>query len=393
MSKSTSSALTNAWRDEFPGLKACTYLNSCSLGQLSRRSRAAMDEFMDLWEQYGASAWYEIWLGKLAECRQRFAQLINARPHEVAILPSVSVALSVIGSSLDFTQRSEVVTTDMDFPTVVHQWLARRRDGARVRVLESPDRIQVPTPAFADAIGADTGLVATTHVFFTSGWIQDMAAISALAHESGALALFDGYQAAGQIPVDVKISDVDVYISGGLKWLLGGPGIVYMYVRQSLIERLEPTTTGWFAAENMFAFDPESFERSEDARRFEPGTPSVAALYAGTAGLSIVQEIGPPALRARTRELVADLVHRLRAAGFEPRMPENPDSHAGIVMVPVDDPAAVVKALAERRVIIDYRPGAIRISPYFYNTEAENERLVEALRSSLASGDRHLPGT
>lgn len=383
MSKSTSSLLTEAWRDEFPGLEASTYLNTCSLGQLSRRSRAAVDEFMDLWEQYGASAWYDIWLGRLAECRQRFAQLINAQPHEVAVLPSVSVALSAIGSSLDFAQRPEVVTADMDFPTVVHQWLARRRDGARVRLLESPDRIQVPTSAFAAAIGPETALVATTHVFFTSGWIQDMATISALAHESGALALFDGYQAAGQLPVDVKATDVDIYISGGLKWLLGGPGIVYMYVRESLIEQLEPTTTGWFAAEDMFAFDPERFEQAGDARRFEPGTPAVAALYAGAAGLSIVQEIGPPAIRDRTHELVADLIHRLRAAGLQPRVLDDVDRHAGIVMVPVADPAAVVKALAKRRIIIDYRPGAIRISPYFYNTEAENEQLAEALRSIL----------
>jgi kynureninase len=379
MSESTSSALTHAWRGEFPGLEASTYLNTCSLGQLSRRSRAAIVEFMNLWEEYGASAWYEIWLGKLAECRERFARLINARPHEVAVLPSVSVALSVIGSSLDFTERPHVVTTAMDFPTIVYQWLARRRHGAQLRVLESPDRIQVPTSAFADAISTDTALVATTQVFFTSGWSQNMAAISELAHASGALVLFDGYQAAGQIPVDVKASGVDVYISGGLKWLLGGPGVVYMYVRESLIEQLEPTTTGWFAADDMFAFDPGRFDLATDARRFEPGTPAVAALYAGAAGLSIVQEIGPPAIRVRTRELVADLIVRLRSAGFEPRVPQEPDRHAGIVMVPVDDPPGVVKALAERRIIIDHRPGAIRISPYFYNTEAENERLVEAL--------------
>ncbi len=371
--------LTETWRGEFPGLEQSTYLNTCSLGQLSRRSRCAVDEFMDLWTRYGASAWYELWLGELADTRARFARLINAEPHEVAVLPSVSVALSVVGSSLDFSQRPEVVVTDMDFPTIPYQWRARERDGARLRLLESPDRTTVPVDAFADAIGRQTALVATSHVFFTSGWIQDVAAITELAHEHGALSLFDGYQAAGQIPVDVKASNVDVYISGGLKWLLGGPGIVYMYVREDLIEQLEPTTTGWFASSDMFAFDPERFEMADDARRFEPGTPATAAVYAGNAGLSIIEEVGVDAIRARTKVLVADLVQRLRGAGLEPRIPTELDRHAGIVMLPVEEPAAVVKALKKQNIIIDYRPGAIRISPYFYNTEEENRRLVDAV--------------
>jgi selenocysteine lyase/cysteine desulfurase len=372
--------LTAAWRDEFPGLERSTYMNTCSLGQLSRRSIAAMNEFMDLWMRYGASAWYELWMGKLAETRARFARLINAQPHEVAILPSVGVALSVIGSSLDFSRRPEVVATEMDFPTVAYQWMARQRLGVRLRLLECPDRTAVPIEAFAEAIGPQTALVATTHVFFTSGWIQDMAAISALAHGHGALSLFDGYQAAGQIPVDVKATDVDIYISGGLKWLLGGPGVVYMYVKESLIEHLEPTTTGWFAAQNMFKFNPERFEWADDARRFEPGTPAMAAVYTANAGLSIIEDIGVDAIRARTRQLDVDLIRRLREAGLEPRVPADLDRHAGIVMLPVDEPAAVVKALAqEKNIIIDYRPGALRLSPYFYNTETENQRLVDGI--------------
>ena len=376
--------ISPTWRAEFPGLEQSTYLNTCSLGQLSRRSVVAVNHFMELWMRYGASAWYETWLGELAATRARFARLINAQPHEVALLPSVGVALSVIASSLDYRQRSEVVITEMDFPTIPYQWMARNRDGVQVRFLPSGDRMSVPLQAFEAAITPKTALVATSHVFFTSGWIQDMAAISALAHAQGALSLFDGYQAAGQIPVDVKATDVDIYLSGGLKWLLGGPGIVFMYVKESLIEQLQPTTTGWFAAKDMFKFNPERFEMAEDARRFEPGTPAVAAAYAANAGMSIIEEIGVAAVRARTQALDADLVTRLRAAGLEPRLPEDPERHAGIVVLPIENPPALVKALAqEKNIIIDHRPGLVRLSPYFYNTEEENQFLVDSILNVL----------
>ena len=377
-------SISPIWRAEFPGLEQSTYLNTCSLGQLSRRSVVAVNHFMELWMRYGASAWYETWLGELAATRARFARLINAQPHEVALLPSVGVALSVIASSLDYRQRSEVVITEMDFPTIPYQWMARNREGVQVRFLPSPDRMGVPLQTFEAAINPKTALVATSHVFFTSGWIQDMAAISALAHAQGALSLFDGYQAAGQIPVDVKAADVDIYLSGGLKWLLGGPGIVFMYVKESLIEQLQPTTTGWFAAKDMFKFNPERFEMAEDARRFEPGTPAVAAAYAANAGMSIIEEIGVAAVRARTQALDADLVTRLRAAGLEPRLPEDPARHAGIVVLPIENPPALVKALAqEKNIIIDHRPGLVRLSPYFYNTEEENQFLVDSILNVL----------
>ena len=389
MPQPTPHPLTARWRSEFPGLERSVYMNTCSLGQLSRRSMDGMQRFQEQWLSYGASAWYELWLGEMADARARFARLINAQPHEIAILPSVGVALSVIGSSLHFSSplrpfalqpaRPEVVVTELDFPTIPYQWMARGEEGAELRLLASPDRVQVPLESFAQAIGPRTGLVATTHVLFTSGWVQDIAAISALAHAAGALCLVDGYQAAGQIPVDVVAAGVDVYISGGLKWLLGGPGIVCMYVREELIPQLHPTTTGWFAAKDMFKFNPERFEMAEDARRFEPGTPAVAAVYAANGGMAIIEEIGVQAIRARTAELDVDLIRRLRAAGLEPRIPADPARHAGIVMLPVENPPAVVTGLKERGIIIDYRPGALRLSPYFYNTEAENQALVDGI--------------
>lgn len=381
----TDSRLTDRWRPEFPGLERSTYLNTCSLGQLSRRSYENMHQFMELWQSYGASAWYEIWLGAMAEARGRFARLIGAEVHEIALLPSVGVALSVIGGSLDYTTRNEVVVSEMDFPTLPYQWMAREGEGALVRLLSSPDQIHVPIDSFRNAVTSQTALIATTHVLFTSGWVQDITELASIAHEQGALCLIDGYQAAGQIPVDVKASNVDVYISGGLKWLLGGPGIVFMYVRESLIEKLEPVTTGWFAARDMFHFNPERFDRADDARRFEPGTPAVAAVYAANGGMSILEEIGVKNVQTRTDQLVDHLVSTLRQANLSPRIPTNRGRHAGIVMLPVADPPRVVTELKKRGIIIDYRPGALRLSPYFYNREEENEVLVESLCEILAS--------
>ncbi len=325
-----------------------------------------------------------MWWGELADARFRFARLINAQPHEIAILPNVGVALSVIASSLDYAERprDRGDGDGLPHPALPVDGAPRGRSGAPA-ALDGPHRSG--PGRLAAAINTHTALVATTHVFFTSGWIQDIAAIAELAHNRGALCLVDGYQAAGQLPVDVKAAGVDIYLSGGLKWLLGGPGVVFMYVREELIDRLEPTTTGWFAAKEMFKFNPVRFERADDARRFEPGTPAVAAVYAANAGMSIIEEIGPAAVRARTRELVADLAARLRAAGLAPRLPQDMDRHAGIVMLPAAQPAQTVAALKDRRIIVDHRPGAVRLSPYFYNTEAENQAVVDAIGDALAS--------
>jgi kynureninase len=377
-------ALTATWREEFPGLAASTYLNTCSLGQLSRRSRAAMLDFMDQWQRYGASAWYELWLSNIAEARTRFARMINAQPDEIALLPNISVALSVIAGSLDYDRRPEIVMTELDFPTLPYQWHARARQGAQLKLVATPDRVQVPLATYAQAINRRTSLVATTHVFFTSGYIQDIGEIARLAHEQGALCVVDGYQAAGQLPVDVQAAGVDVYLAGGLKWLLGGPGAVLMYVREALHAQLEPTTTGWMASDNMFSFDPHHFSRATGARRFETGTPAMAAVAALNGGMSIIEEIGVDAVHARTHALTLDLIARLRQAGFAPRVADDLERQSAIVMVPVEDPAPVVKWLAqEQNIIIDTRPGALRISPYFYNTEAENQRVVDALAARI----------
>ncbi len=273
--------------------------------------------------------------------------------------------------------RNRIITTALDFPTIPYQWLVK--PGVEVVILPSDDQISVPLERWAAAIDERTALVATSHVFFTSGYIQPVAELARLAHAAGAPILVDGYQAAGQLPVDVAALDVDFYLSGGLKWLLGGPGIVELYVRPALITALKPTITGWFAHGSMFDFDAERFAYADDARRFELGTPALAAVYAAKAGLDLLLELGVPAIRVRQRALVGDLVAQAHEAGLWLKLPANLDEHAGIVMFPADNPGAVVKALAERNIIVDYRPGHVRVSPYFYTTDDEQRRLIEAL--------------
>ncbi|HEX9676036.1 MAG TPA: aminotransferase class V-fold PLP-dependent enzyme [Anaerolineales bacterium] len=375
-----------AWRGEFPGLQQCTYLNTVSLGQLSRRSRAAVNRFLDLWTELGASAWYRYWLEELNQTRREFARLIGATPPEVAVTPNVSSALAAIGSSLDFSRRNRVVCCELDFPTLTYHWLAKREQGVETHILPTPDGLHVPLEQFEAATDERTALIATSRVYFTTGYIQDVKALAEIAHRAGALLLIDDYQATGQVPLDVGECGVDLLVTGGLKWLIGGPGIAYLYVRDELIPRLQPTVTGWFSHARQFDFDPHHLEYRQDALRFEAGTPSMAAVYAGKAGLEIINEIGPERLRERTAMLNQDLVSRLQQRGYRLRVPADPERRAGITVVEAEDPMGITRALAERRIIVDKRPGAVRISPYFYNTLEENQIVVEALDEIV--GDR-----
>lgn len=369
----------DAWRSQFPGLQERTYLNTVSLGQLSKRSRSAVNRFLDLWTEFGASAWYIYWLEEVDRLRGEFAQVIGASPEEVAIMPNISSALAAVSSSLNYEERQQVVSCDLDFPTLTHHFIAKQPQGVESIILRSPDKVSVGLEAFEAVTNEHTALVATCRVYFTSGFIQDVRSLAQIAHDKGALCLIDDYQGTGQVPVDVKETGVDFLVSGGLKWLIGGPGVAYLYVRQELISQLRPTVAGWFAHRRQFDFDPYTLEFRDDARRFEAGTPAMAAVFAAKAGLEIINEIGPGAIRARTATLNQDLVARLRACGYQLRLPPTPEQQASITILETEKPMEVTRALAERRIIVDKRPGAVRISPYFYNTIEENEILVQAL--------------
>ena len=366
-------------RDEFPTLSRKIYLNSCSLGLLSNSCKNALHRFIDSWSEYGAAAWYTDWMAEIGSVRQRFASLINASPGEIAILPNISSTLGVISSSMDLGPGNEVVTTALDFPTVPHHFLAKKRLGVATTIIQSSDRAKIDLNQFEEAISPATALVATSHVNFSSGYVQDVGPIVDLAHQNGALAMIDDYQSTGQMPIDVKELDIDILVSGGMKWLLGGPGIAYMYVKEDLIESLSPTVTGWFANRDQFDFNPNEMVFRDDAGKFETGTPPVASIFAGAEGLRFVNDIGSQAIRERTKAIAGRLVDRLKEEGFKLRTPDDPDRHASITMVEMKDPALAVEELAKRAIIVDHRPGAVRFSPYFYNSFDDIESAVLAL--------------
>ncbi|HYJ78452.1 MAG TPA: aminotransferase class V-fold PLP-dependent enzyme [Longimicrobiaceae bacterium] len=367
------------WRTEFPILQTRTYLNSCSLGALSRRSMGYLGEYQALWNTLGASAWYELWMGRVDQLRQAVATMWHAREAEIGLAPSVSGALTAIASAVDYSRRNRVVVSELDFPTLVYQWLARPE--VEVVRVPSDDGIGVPAERWVEYVDERTALVATSHVFYGTGYVQDLPPIAKAAHDAGALFLVDGYQAVGQLPVDPRTSGADVYVGGPLKWLLGGPGLAFLWVKEERIESLRPTVASWFGARDQFSFRVDELEFRDDAGRFALGTPAVPTVYTALGGLEIFAEAGEAAIYARIAALTEQLVGLLRSAGFELKTAADPARRSGIVMAKHADAPAAVRRLAERGIIVDHRAGYVRISPHFYNTPEENETLVAALRA------------
>jgi kynureninase len=365
------------WRDEFPILERRTYLNSCSLGALSRRSVQRLARFQEDWHNHGAAAWYEIWLGRIDELRGRVARMLGAGDDELALAASVSAALSVIASALDYRQRPRVVCAELDFPTIAYQW--RVRPDVELVLVPSDDGATIDLQRWADAVDGRTAAIATSHVFFATGAIQDLRALAAIARKAGALFIVDAYQSAGQIPLGLRDDDVDVLVTGPLKWLMGGPGLAYTAVRREIASDLHPTITGWFGAADQFDFDTTRHAFKEDARRLELGTPAVPTVHTALGGQEIVDEIGVPAIRQRNRELTEHLVEQARNAGFSIRAAPDPDARSAIVTVAADDPAGAVRHLERAGIIVDARPGHVRVSPHFYNTPEELDRAVDEL--------------
>ncbi|HSI99760.1 MAG TPA: aminotransferase class V-fold PLP-dependent enzyme [Patescibacteria group bacterium] len=396
-------------RDEFPLLGRSVYLNTCSLGARSERSRRRLDAYLEDWDSLGARAWYRRWLGELDGLRADFGAVIGVPGDEITLAPNVSVALAVIASALDplhrghaataellrgagvdagAAPRPRVVTTALDFPTIGHQWLAREALGVELVVVPSPDGVSVPLQAFAEAIDERTALVATGHVYFTTGARLDLRPLADLCHARGALLLVDAYQATGIVPTDVVAEGVDLYVSGTLKWLFGGSGTAFAWVRPALHAALAPTTTGWFSSARQFAFAVDELAFAPGGRRYELGTPSMPSAAIARGGMDLVREIGVPRLGERTGDLGDLLVALADAAGLEVRGPRHAAARGGIVPIRVADPGPVVDALADEGIIVDYRPGVVRCSPAFYNTEDEVRLLVERLDRLVPAADR-----
>ena len=380
----------DALRDDYPTLARRTYLNSCSLGALSVQAREAHARFLEQWTDMGASAWYEVWMGEIAAWRRDVARLIGASEKEIAWMPSVGQALCTVASALDRpgrqgtsarAKRRGALLAELEFPSSFAA--LRARPDTPMRLLGSPDGVQVPLDAYESALegraGRSTQLVVASRVFYTTGAIQDVKGIAKAASKAGAFSFVDDYQGTGQVPLDVHATGVDALASGALKWLCGGQACAFLYVRGGLIKTLEPTVSGWWANAAMFDFRLEKFRLWDDARRFEVGTVSMGSIYLARAAMQVHLRIGVAAIQRRIATLTADLVERLEDAGESMRIHPDAKKRSGIVMVKRKDPKADVARLARKGIIVDSRPGCVRISPHFYNTTAENEAIVGGL--------------
>ncbi|HUQ17944.1 MAG TPA: aminotransferase class V-fold PLP-dependent enzyme [Candidatus Saccharimonadales bacterium] len=367
------------WRDEFPITERLIYLNNCSLTPLPKRGATALAEFARTWTELGGRAWFDHWVGVLDALRGEFAQVLGADTDEIALEPTASAALVTIASTFDYSKRNKIVIADIDFPTDGHTWLALERQGVEVEFVRSPDRATVPLELFERAVDDRTALVCTGHVYYTSGSIQDVGALAQICHRRGAALVVDGYQSIGAFPFDVHASNVDFLVGGTLKWLMGGPGMAFLYARRDRIAAAHPTALGWWAMADPFTFDVEHIDLASTARRFEYGTPAVAAAYTARAGLALLAEVGIDTIRRRHIELSQQLVRGAQEQGWELRCPVDPAKRTPIVTLAHPDPARAVAALRAAGCITDYRPGIIRLSPHHFNTAAEIERTLELL--------------
>jgi len=375
-----------SYRAEFPVVERKAYLISASLGPISNRSRAYLDAFVDAWASKGAPdhVWFEDIFPRMRSLKSSFAGLAGCDPDELAITTNISVAISTIASALDFRERNKVVMSELDFPTDGHVWLAQGRRGVEIEWLRSTDGLTIPVEEFDRAIDERTAVVMVNRVLYRSSAIVDAKEVCRIARERGALSFVDDYHGIGIVPLDLHDLGCDLYAAGSLKWLCGGPGLVFLYVRRDLIARLEPLVTGWFATAEPFAFDTEHLEYHPTARRFEHGTPPAPVYFIAQGGLDVIAEVTPERIRARQGELQDHLIARADELGLPVRTPRERDVRGGVVNVGVGPEAGkICHALLERDVSTDYRGDGLRISPHFFNTEADIDRCFEQLRALL----------
>lgn len=373
-----------AFRAHFPLAQEKVYLASCSQGAASDEALAAIERFTESWRRGGAP--WERWMEVVDSARLRFARLIGAGPHEVAVVPNASVGAYAVASALDFAGgRNGLVTSDLEFPSIAHVWLGQARRGAAVEHIRHREGV-TPLAAWERAITARTRLVSAFAAAYANGARNDLAALAQRAHERGAYLLVDAYQAVGVVPIDVKALDVDFLVAGTLKYLCGTPGLAFLYVREELVTALEPSITGWFARANPFAFDPLALDYAPSALRFQTGTPAIVAAFTADASLQLIAEAGVERVWRHVQGLAAALTDRLAAAGLPLFSPTDPAHRGPQVTVYADAADAVARQLAERGCLVSPRGRAVRLSLHYYNDAADVARVADELARLLPAG-------
>lgn len=380
-----------AWRGRFPILADTTYLVTHSLGAMPETARAKLADYAEQWATRGVRAWAEGWWTAPLTVGNLLGRIMNAPEGSVVMHQNVSIIQSIVASALDFTgPRNKIVYTDQNFPSNMYVWEGYRSQGARIDCVASDDGVGVPTERLLEAIDEETLLVPISHVCFRSSYLQDARAVCERAREVGALVLLDTYQSLGTVPLDVQDLGVDMVCGGSVKWLCGGPGAGYLYVREGLADRLNPKLTGWAAHAAPFAFELGEQRYAEGAARFLNGSPAVPSLMAASAGYEVVLEVGVDAIRAHSIALTEGLRGRIGELGFTSPSPVDPARRGGSITVGLrddEDGPAWVAALASRGILVDHRPKAgIRVSPHFYTTHDELMEFADTLGELRRTG-------
>lgn len=373
------------WRGEFPILDRTTYMISNSLGAMPRAVYDEMKGYADSWAHRGVRAWEEGWWEMAVSVGDKLAPLIGAGTGEISLHQNVTLIQAIIASCFDFRgPRNKVVLTDLEFPSIQYFYHEQRRNGARVELIPSHDPVRFDLYRFLDAIDETTLLVPISQVLFRSAYIVDAGAIIEKAHRVGAHVILDLFQAAGTIPVDVRALRTDFAVGGVLKWLCGGPGVGYLYVREDLRAKLQPAIAGWIAHRRPFAFEPGAIDSRADSFRYLNGTPHIPALYACQPGLEILAKAGIGAIREKSMRMTARLFEAAKSHGWTVNTSENPTERAGTVSVDCPHAYEVCRELLAREILVDYRPKAgVRLSPHFYNREEECDFAIEQMAEIL----------
>lgn len=371
----------DAVRSRIPLLRTHTPLNSCSQAPQSDATREAADEYLRSWAEAGMD--WDRWIDETEAARAAFAALIGAEAEDVAVATSLSQATASVATGLDFSgERSRVVASGAEFPTVGHVWLAQERLGAAVDWVAVRDGA-VELSDYERLVDGRTLIVSACHGYYQTGFKQDIPAIADIAHGQGALLYVDAYQTLGTEPFDAPASGADFVASGCLKFLMGIPGIAFLWVRPGVAERLEPTVTGWFGRVDPFAFRTRTLDWAEGARRLDLGTPPILEAYVARAGMVWLREVGLQAVGAWTAELGRRCVEGATERGLTVLGPTAPDRKAPTTAIACDDSHAVEAALRAERIIASARGPAIRLAPHFYNTVDEVERALDVLADEL----------
>lgn len=371
-----------AWRREFPILENTTYMISHSLGAMPRRVADRMREFADTWATRGIRAWEEGWWEMPVTVGNLVGAIIGAGEGEVVMQQNVSICQSIVTSCFDWSgRRNKLVTDGLNFPSNDYVYHGLSRLGAQVVQAASPDGMTLPVELLLKEIDDRTQLVSVSHVAFRSSYVQDLAAIVARAHAVGAMVIADLYQSAGTVPVNVRELQLDFATGGSVKWLCGGPGAGYLYVRRDLWPTLDPIATGWVAHEEPFAFEGGPIRYAAGAARFLNGTPNVPALYSARSGYEIVNAIGVAEIRAKSQRQTARLIALADDAGLRVNTCRDPEKRGGVVTIDVPNGHEVVRELGRRQILVDYRPGAgIRVAPHFYTSDEELDHTIAEIR-------------